>query len=71
MSPADLEDRVVRYIERTRKEDGGIYWTRVVGGFLGIDGREIEAALDRLHEQGRVKLVGREKTMRRVYLVGS
>ncbi|MFE3860948.1 hypothetical protein ACFXPT_10965 [Streptomyces goshikiensis] len=71
MSPADLETQVLQKIQRDRKEDGGIYWTRVVGGFLGVEGREVEAALDRLHGQGRVRLVGREKTQRRVFLLGS
>ncbi|MGW4710033.1 hypothetical protein ACWEOX_19010 [Streptomyces sp. NPDC004314] len=66
-----MENQVLQKIQRDRKEDGGIYWTRVVGGFLGVDGREVEAALDRLNQQGRVTYVGREKTQRRVFLAGS
>ncbi|MEU9705093.1 hypothetical protein [Streptomyces sp. NPDC047981] len=64
----DLDEQVIRFIERSRKEDGGVYWTRVIGGFTAVEGADIEAALARLHDAGRVCFVGREKTSRRVFL---
>ncbi|MFI6061195.1 hypothetical protein [Streptomyces sp. NPDC051286] len=65
----DLETRVLDFIRNNRREDGGIYLSRVVGGFnVEVETAEIEAALTRLHDQGRIQRVGREKTMQRIFL---
>ncbi|WP_148315157.1 hypothetical protein [Streptomyces sp. CCM_MD2014] len=73
--PADLlpelETRVLLYVRNHRKEDGGLYLTRVIGGFNDVETSWVEAALARLLEAGRIRIVGREKTYQRVFLEGS
>ncbi|WP_040907059.1 hypothetical protein [Streptomyces griseoflavus] len=64
----DLETRVLLYVRNHHKEDGGLYLTRVIGGFNDVESIYIEAALARLHEAGRIRIVGREKTSQRVFL---
>ncbi|MEU5341275.1 hypothetical protein AB0H18_10645 [Streptomyces sp. NPDC020766] len=64
----DLETRVLNYIRNHRKEDGGIYLTRVIGGFNDVETADVEAVVTRLRTQGRVFTHGREKTAQRVFL---
>ncbi|MEU6706880.1 hypothetical protein [Streptomyces wuyuanensis] len=63
-----LDTKVLNYIRNHCKEDGGIYLTRVIGGFNDLDTGEVEAVLTRLQGQGRIRRVGREKTAQRVFL---
>ncbi|MEV5015389.1 hypothetical protein ACIGW1_18460 [Streptomyces sp. NPDC053780] len=67
----DLEARVILYIRNHRKEDGGLFLTRVIGGFNDVEAIWVESALARLHDQGRIRIVGREKTSQRVFLEAS
>ncbi|MET9350166.1 hypothetical protein [Streptomyces termitum] len=65
---SDLEAQVLRYIADARKEDGGIYLTRIIGHFIGVEPWEVETALAKLHHGRLVRIVGREKTLQRVFL---